>query len=54
MGKQGIFPDNFVVKKEITPPPGVTCVYVCVYVRTYVYMYVHYVHPYVNNMYLHT
>ena len=27
-GKRGIFPDNFVAKKEITPPPGV---YVCMY-----------------------
>ena len=48
-GKRGIFPDNFVAKKEITPPPGVTCVcmcayvrgvYVCVYRYTYVRIYV--------------
>ena len=24
-GKRGIFPDNFVVKKEITPPPPGAC-----------------------------
>ena len=29
-GKRGIFSDNFVAKKEITPPPGV-CVYICTY-----------------------
>ena len=28
-GKRGIFSDNFVAKKEITPPPGVC---VCMYV----------------------
>ena len=28
-GKRGIFPDNIVVMKEITPPPGVC---VCMYV----------------------
>jgi len=29
-GKRGIFPDNFVAKAEITPPPGVYahCIYV--------------------------
>ena len=27
-GKWGIFPENFVVKKKITPPPGVC---VCMY-----------------------
>ena len=36
-GKRGIFPDNFVVKKEITPPPpGLQCVLdlsICVYVH---------------------
>ena len=26
-GKRGIFPDNFVVKKEITPTPGVYILY---------------------------
>ena len=32
-GKRGIFPDNFVVKKEITPPPGV-----CVCMKQYNYV----------------
>ena len=40
-GKRGIFPDNFVAKKEITPPPGVTsCVCVCTYVCMYICMYI--------------
>ena len=36
-GKRGIFPANFVVKKEITPPPpGLQCVIdlsICMYVH---------------------
>ena len=43
-GKRGIFPDNFVAKKEITPPPGVTsCVCVCTYVCMYICMYIMYI-----------
>ena len=63
-GKRGIFPGNFVVKKDITPP-GVTCLFVstkqcnyvfcvCVYRYTYVRiicMYGHYVRACVNKIY---
>ena len=35
-GKRGIFPDNFVVKKDITPPPPAPGVCVCVCVLLFV------------------
>ena len=44
-GKWGIFPDNYVVKKKIAPPPGL-CVcmnssYMCCVVLYCVYMFVY-------------
>ena len=56
-GKRGIFPGNFVVKKDITPPPGVMCVCVCIHetIYNYVFLYVCLqVHLHTYNMYVRT